>query len=489
MREKRCTHSTNGSTAQGSIASQGITLTVENLKIELLFTANGINIMKKILVIDDDKASCELLCEILASQSWQTETAQTPQKAISLFQHNKFDLVISDINLESEKSGLDLLQEFREKCPVILVTGFGSLDTAVEATREGAFKVEQVLNTAQRALEFKAKTSDDSLESLSAQAETAGMVGRSSAMIELYKEIARVAPAKSTVLILGESGTGKELIARAIHQYSPRKNHAFIPINCGALTESLLESELFGHVRGAYTGAQSDRRGLWEEADGGTLFLDEIGEISLAMQVKLLRALQEGEIRRVGSSRTTQVNARIIAATNRDLEAEVKAGRFREDLFYRLSVVTLKVPPLRERRSDIPLLAEKFLIRASENARRENLKISDVTMYVLSAFDWKGNVRELEAAIEHAALRTRGSEIQTEDLPAKLQEVEVRKVSKNLFSNLFEDLPSLEEIEKRYLQHVLEATHGNRTRAAEIMDIDRRTFYRMAERFGINLDE
>ena len=234
--------------------------------------------MKKILVIDDDKASCELLREILASQGWSAEIAQTPQKAISLFQQNKFDLVISDINLEAEKSGLDLLQEFREKCPVILVTGFGSLDTAVEATREGAwdfiskpFKVEQVLNTSQRALEYKAKTSDDSLESLSARAETAGMVGRSSAMIELYKEIALVAPAKSTVLILGESGTGKELIARAIHQYSPRKNHAFIPINCGALTESLLESELFGHVRGAYTGAQSDRRGLWEEADGGTL--------------------------------------------------------------------------------------------------------------------------------------------------------------------------------------------------------------------------
>ena len=452
--------------------------------------------MKKILVIDDDKASCELLREILASQGWSAETAQTPQKAISLFQQNKFDLVISDINLEAEKSGLDLLQEFREKCPVILVTGFGSLDTAVEATREGAwdfiskpFKVEQVLNTSRRALEYKAKTSDDSLESLSARAETAGMVGRSSAMIELYKEIALVAPAKSTVLILGESGTGKELIARAIHQYSPRKNHAFIPINCGALTESLLESELFGHVRGAYTGAQSDRRGLWEEADGGTLFLDEIGEISLAMQVKLLRALQEGEIRRVGSSRTTQVNARIIAATNRDLEAEVKAGRFREDLFYRLSVVTLKVPPLRERRSDIPLLAEKFLVRASENARRENLKIANATMAVLTAYEWKGNVRELETAIEHAALRARGTEIQTEDLPAKLQEIDVRKVSKNLFHNLFEDLPSLDEIEKRYLQHVLEATHGNRTRAAEIMEIDRRTLYRMAERFEINLDE
>jgi DNA-binding NtrC family response regulator len=452
--------------------------------------------MKKILVIDDDKASCELLREILGSQNWQTEIAQTPQKAVSLFQQNKFDLVISDINLEAEKTGLDLLQDFREKCPVILVTGFGSLEMAVEATREGAwdfiskpFKVEQVLKASQRALEFKAKSADDTPESLSARAETAGMVGRSPAMIELYKEIAQVAPAKSTVLILGESGTGKELIARAIHQYSPRKNHAFIPVNCGALTESLLESELFGHIRGAYTGAQADRRGLWEEAEGGTLFLDEIGEISLAMQVKLLRALQEGEIRRVGSSRTTQVNARIIAATNRDLEEEVKAGRFREDLFYRLSVIILKVPPLRERRSDIPLLAEKFLIKASENARRENLLISDQMMNILMAYDWKGNVRELEAAIEHAALRARGTDIQTEDLPVKLQGIDLHKSAQKSLNAMFENLPSLDELEKDYLQHVLEATQGNRTRAAEVMGIDRRTLYRMAERFEINLDQ
>ena len=452
--------------------------------------------MKKILVIDDDKASCELLREIFASQNWQVEIAQTPKKAINLFQQHKFDLVISDINLEADKSGLDLLQEFREKCPVILVTGFGSLEMAVEATRDGAwdfiskpFKVDQVLTIAQRALAYKAKTTDDSAESLTERAETAGMVGRSSAMVELYKEIARVAPTKSTVLILGESGTGKELIARAIHQYSPRKNQVFIPVNCGAITESLLESELFGHMRGSYTGAHADRRGLWEEAEGGTLFLDEIGEISLAMQVKLLRALQEGEIRRVGSSRTTQVNARIITATNRNLEEEVKVGRFREDLFYRLSVITLIVPALRERRSDIPLLADKFLVNASENARRDLLKISVTAMNALKGYSWKGNVRELEATIEHAALRARGVEIQTEDLPEKFQDVDIRKTPKNLFDNLFDDLPTLELVEKRYLLHVLEATKGNRTRAAEVMEIDRRTLYRMAERFGINLDD
>jgi transcriptional regulator with GAF, ATPase, and Fis domain len=289
---------------------------------------------------------------------------------------------------------------------------------------------------------------------------------------------------------LGESGTGKELIARAIHQYSPRKNAAFVPVNCGALTETLLESELFGSVRGAYTGAQSDRKGLWEEADGGTLFLDEIGETSPAMQVKLLRALQEGEIRRVGSSRPIRVDARIIAATNRDLEAEVKSGRFREDLFYRLSVVTLRVPPLRERRSDIPMLAERFLARAAENAGRAGqLRLSENTLKILCAYDWKGNVRELEAAVEYAALRARGSEIKPEDLPAKLQGIDTRRNAHKSFENLFEDLPSLDELEKRYLMHVLTATGNNRSRAAEILGIDRRTLYRMAARFGISLDE
>ncbi|MGI9035930.1 MAG: sigma-54-dependent transcriptional regulator [Pyrinomonadaceae bacterium] len=450
--------------------------------------------MKKILVIDDDRASCELLREILVAQNLSVETAQTPAKALTLAGQTKFDLVVSDINLEAEKTGFDLLQEFRGKCPVILVTGFGSLDAAVEATREGAwdfiskpFKVEEIVKTVGRALEQK-KAADET-ETISAKAETAGMVGRSAAMIELYKEIARVAPAKSTVLILGESGTGKELIARAIHQYSPRAARAFVPVNCGALTETLLEAELFGSVRGAYTGAHADRKGLWEEADGGTLFLDEIGEISLAMQVKLLRALQEGEIRRVGSSRSIQVDARIIAATNRSLEEEVKTGRFREDLFYRLSIITLNVPPLRERRSDIPLLAARFLTKASENAGREHLKLSENVLKILTAYDWKGNVRELEAAIEHAALRARGGEIEPEDLPEKLRGVDVKKISKNSLENLFADLPSLDELEKRYLQLILEKAENNRTRAAEILGIDRRTLYRMADRFGISLDD
>ena len=451
--------------------------------------------MKNILVIDDDRATCDLLQEILAAQDWHVETAQTPERADRLAAENKFDLFISDINLEADESGLDFLKRFRETAPVILITAFGSLDTAVEAAREGAwdfiskpFKVDEIVQTVRRAFEPKSGRSDD--EDISAKAETAGMVGRSPAIIELYKEIARAAPARSTVLILGESGTGKELIARAIHQYSPRSGRNFVPVNCGALTESLLESELFGHVRGSFTGAQTDRRGLWEEADGGTLFLDEIGEIGLPMQVKLLRALQESEIRRVGSSRPIKVDARIIAATNRDLEADVKSGRFREDLYYRLSVVTLRVPTLRQRRSDIPLLARRFLEKASRNAGyTKRLGISDEALRLLCGYEWKGNVRELESVIEHAALRSRGRQIVIHDLPEKIRGSAPGTYSAKPPDELYADMPPLDELEKRYLQFVLTRVGNNRTRAAEVLGVDRRTLYRMAERFGIKLDE
>jgi DNA-binding NtrC family response regulator len=448
--------------------------------------------MKKILVVDDDKASCELLGEILTNNEWTVEAAHTPEKALILSNQHHFDLVISDINLESSLSGMDLLKRLRQKSPVILVTGFGSLESAVEATREGAwdfiskpFKVDEILATAKRALEQNTEK-----EIVHSKEFTSGaMVGSSPKMIELYKEIARVAPTRSTVLILGESGTGKELVARAVHQNSPRKDKNFVAVNCGALTETLLEAELFGHSKGSFTGANADRRGLWEEADGGTLFLDEIGETSLAMQVKLLRALQEGEIRRVGSNQNRQVDARIIAATNRNLESEVKAGNFREDLFYRLSVVTLNVPPLRERASDIGVLVERFLQTARKNTGKENLRFSEDALKTLAVYDWKGNVRELESAVEYAALRARGGEILTEDLPVKMLSEEFKQAATRFhLSELYADLPSLDELEKRYLRHVLEKAKNNRSKAAEILGIDRRTLYRMAERFKIQMD-
>src|SRR4029079_13621311 len=291
--------------------------------------------------------------------------------------------------------------------------------------REGAwdfiskpFKVEEVVAIARRALAQNKTSETEELkaEQLSAPYEQGGLVGRSPVMIDLYKEIARVAPTRSTVLIMGESGTGKELVAKSIHQHSTRSAGPFVAVNCGELTETLLEAELFGHVRGSFTGAVGDRKGLWEEAEGGTLFLDEVGETSPAMQVKLLRALQEGEIRRVGATREIHIDGSVIAATNRNLEVEVKAGSFREDLFYRLSVVTLRVPPLSERRTDIPLLADRFLRGALERNGRSHLSLSEEAIRTLVAYEWPGNVRELESTIEYAVLHARGHEIEIEDL-------------------------------------------------------------------------
>src|SRR6476646_3722196 len=407
--------------------------------------------MKRILVVDDDQDSCELLREIFSAEGWQVDTALTPSQAFNVAKKETIDLVVSDVNLEANQSGLDLLKDLRAQCPVILVTGFGTLDSAVEAAREGAwdfiskpFKVQEVVATARRALtqDRRSHSTGRTAEQLSQPYEQGGLLGRSPVMIGLYKEIARVAPTRSTVLIVGDSGTGKELVARSIHQHSTRSSGPFVAVNCGALTETLLEAELFGHVRGAFTGAVGDRKGLWEEATGGTLFLDEVGETSPAFQVKLLRALQESEIRRVGSSRSTQVDARVLAATNRNLEREVKAGKFREDLFYRLSVVTLRVPPLSERRTDIPLLAERFLREAMERNGRAALSLSDETVRTLVAYDWPGNVRELESAIEYAVLHARGHAIVPEDLPEHLRSAQVGGAELSHLRALSEVLPA-----------------------------------------------
>jgi len=456
--------------------------------------------MKRILVVDDDRASCDVLREIFVAQGWDVETTQSPEQALKLAEKEKFHLVVSDINLEANLSGLDLLKQLRDQSPVLLVTGFGTLDAAVKATQEGAwdliskpFKVKEVIAAVHRALEKGGarQTQDETLSTFTKEnAEPPSLLGRSPAMLELYKQIARVAPSKSTVLIFGESGTGKELAAHSIHQNSARASGPFVPVNCGALTETLLEAELFGSVKGSFTGAIADRRGLWEEAQGGTLFLDEIGETSPAMQVKLLRALQEREIRRVGSTKNIPVDVRVVAATNRNLEDEVANKNFREDLYYRLSTIMLHTPALRERRSDIPLLAERFLQRAEENAGRHGLKFAEEAIKVLVAYDWPGNVRELESAIEYAALHARGHEIKPEDLPAKTQSAEVREAAaRSPLAALFDDLPTVDELERRYLLHVFEVVGGSKTKAAAVMGIDRRTLYRMAERFGIRLSE
>ena len=455
---------------------------------------------KTILVIDDDRDTCNFLREIFEEEGWQVRTASNAHVALAAVQADPFALIVSDINLNEELNGLALLKHFRQLAPdtqVILISGFGTLETAIEAVREGAFdfiskpfNVQEIVAMARRALSLARvaqRAEPEALQELSARYATSGLVGHSRQMIELYMEIARVAAYRSTVLIVGESGTGKELVARAIHAHSPRVTQPFVAINCGALTETLLEAELFGHTKGSFTGAVADKKGLFEEAEGGTLFLDEIGETSPALQVKLLRALQESEIRRIGSSKPVKVDVRVVAATNRKLEEAAKAGHFREDLYYRLSVITLRVPPLRERREDIPLLAQHFLQRACfETGKR--LTLTAAALETLRHYAWTGNVRELENTVEHAVLHARGSVITPDDLPTRVrgQEMHPQPPAEAPF---FADLPSLEELERRYLIYVLDAVAGNRTKAAEVLQIDRRTLYRMAERFKLKLDE
>ena len=453
--------------------------------------------MKRILVIDDDLETCNFLTEIFAEEGWDVASSQSAEAARDAVDQTDFDLIVSDINLGGRTSGIALLKEFKEissGSEVILISGFGTLETAVEAVREGAFdyvskpfNVNEVIATARRALKGRDAGAPAAVL-LKEYSEASGLVGHSHKMIELYKEIALVAPSRSTVLITGESGTGKELVARALHRNSPRSHGAFVAVNCGAITETLLESELFGHVKGSFTGATADKRGLFEEANAGTIFLDEIGETSLAVQVKLLRVLQEGEMRRVGSARSLRVDVRVLAATNRDLEREVKEGRFREDLYYRLSVVALCVPSLRERTEDLPLLAANALRQAREAGARATT-ISEEALATLNQYEWPGNVRELENTIAHAALYARGHVITPEDLPAKVRKHARPAQQESKTQSMFTDLPSLEELERRYIIHVLQTVSGSRTRAAEVLGIDRRTLYRMAERFGINLKE
>jgi DNA-binding NtrC family response regulator len=299
----------------------------------------------------------------------------------------------------------------------------------------------------------------------------------------VYKQIALACASDAPVLVTGETGTGKELVARAVHRHGPRSDRPFVPVNCGAIPEGLLESELFGHLRGSFTGAVADKRGLFEEARGGTIFLDEIGEMSPALQVRLLRTLELGEVRPVGSARTLNVDVRVIAATHRDLERAAREGTFRQDLFYRLHVFSIRVPPLRERREDVPLLAAHFLAAFASRGRGA-AALTPAALAALAAHDWPGNVRELENTLERLAVEARGGTIDLADLPPALRE---RKAP--LEEPLFSGLPSLEEMEKRYLRHVLSALRGNRSRAAEVLGIDRRTLYRMAERFGIDLGE
>ncbi|MDP1570097.1 MAG: sigma-54 dependent transcriptional regulator [Vicinamibacterales bacterium] len=444
----------------------------------------------RILILDDDVETCRFMQELLARPGREIETTTDPEMAIDRARAKPYDLVVSDLKLNARLDGIDVLRQIRAAAPstqVIIVTGFGELEKAVEAVREGAFDfVSKPFNITEiKQLVERALQQAPSLPATAAVRDTIapGLLGRTPAMTSVYKQIAYAATADVPVLIIGESGTGKELVASAIHEHSTRAARAYVPINCGALTETLLESELFGHVKGSFTGAVSDHKGIFLAAHTGTVFLDEVGEMSPALQVKLLRVLQEGEVRPVGGSRTVQVDVRIVAATNVDMEKAVADGRFRQDLFYRLGVVIIHLPPLRERREDIPLLVERFLQAACAKAGRQ-IEIAPAAMEALTGHPWPGNVRELENTIERLVVFCRGSRVEAADLPGTL----ASKAAPGP-QTLFGDLPSLDELERRYLLHVLEQVHGNRTRAAEVLGIDRRTLYRMAERFGIPLTD
>jgi DNA-binding NtrC family response regulator len=444
----------------------------------------------RILILDDDVETCRFMQELLARPGREIETVTDPVTAIERARQRPYDLVVSDLKLDAALDGIDVLREVRAASPatqVIIVTGFGELEKAVEAVREGAFDfVSKPFNIGEiKQLVDRALQKAPALPAAAAVRDTVppGLLGRTPAMTSVYKQIAYAATADVPVLIVGESGTGKELVADAIHEHGKRAGRPYVPINCGALTETLLESELFGHVKGSFTGAIADNKGIFQVAHTGTVFLDEVGEMSPALQVKLLRVLQEGEVRPVGGARTVQVDVRIVAATNVDVEKAVAEGRFRQDLYYRLGVVVIHLPPLRERREDIPLLVERFLDAACAKAGRR-VEITPAAMEALTAHAWPGNVRELENTIERLVVFCRGSRIDAVDLPAT-----VAGKPTTAPQALFDDLPPLDELERRYLVHVLEQVGGNRTRAAEVMGIDRRTLYRMAERFGIPLRE
>jgi two-component system, NtrC family, response regulator AtoC len=452
-----------------------------------------------ILIADDDEVSCQLFAETLESEGFRVEQTISGDAALSRLREDTPDLLIIDVRMPGT-SGLEVTRIAHEKypsLPIIVMTAFGSIETAVEAIHEGAFdfiskpmNLEELKKTvsralAQRALQRPAKMTNGGDDENPQQ--LGKIIGRSAAMLEVYKTVARVAPTKSTVLILGESGTGKELIARAIHQHSPRANRPFVAVDCGALTETILESEIFGHVRGAFTGALADKKGVFEEAQGGTCFLDEIGGISANMQARLLRVLQEHEIRRVGGKDWVTVDVRVVAATNQNLEEAVSRGEFRQDLYYRLNVVAILLPPLRERVEDIPLLARHFLQHYSQESGKSITVISDKAMELLCAYSWPGNIRELENAVEQAVALSYQPVLTPDDLPA-VRDHAAAKSFQNDSQNgqfLFADSPTLEEVKKRYMLYTLKHAGGNISRTAKILNIDRRSLYRMLTRYKI----
>ena len=440
-----------------------------------------------LLVADDDVVARELLAETLGREGYRVVMAADGEECLRLARTQPFDMALVDLRMPG-LDGLSVLKQLstsQPELPIVILTAFAAIDTAIEAVQAGAsdylskpFRMEEIKLVVRRTLAARRIASDDRPDERQPGGgdRTRALVGQSHQMAEIYTRIARVATLDTTVLIQGETGTGKELVARAIHAASARGDRPFVAIDCAALPEALFESELFGHERGAFTGAVTTRRGLLETSGGGTCFLDEVAELSPALQAKLLRALQERAVRRVGGNEGIPVDVRLVAATNRDLRALVAEGDVRDDLYYRLNVVTITMPPLRDRPTDIPLLAQHFLETFARETGRAVKRFAPETLSVLAAFGWPGNVRELEHVIERAVTLAPSETLLPDDLPAHVRRQ----------ADTAQHLPAsgmtLDEVKRWYVQKVLDESGGNKVRAADLLGIDRRTLYRILER-------
>jgi len=440
---------------------------------------------KSVLVVEDEELMRTILRQLLEGAGYNVFTADSAETALELFSQNDVDITLTDIKM-SGRDGLELLDQIKSidaEAMVIIMTAYSSVDTAVAALRKGAYDYvtkpfvnEELLQTVKNAANQRELFHENRAlrRELKKKYEFSEVIGKSDALQRVFDLVKKVADTSTSVLILGESGTGKELVARSIHFNSGRFEKPFLAVNCGALPESLLESELFGHTKGSFTGAVADKKGLFRSASGGTLFLDEIGEMPPALQVKLLRALQEHEVTPVGSSTPVKFDARIVAATNKDLEHEVVDGRFREDLFYRLNVIEITLPPLRERREDIPLLIKHFIAKGGRAAL-----VSNDAMAAMVNYNWPGNVRELENAVERALILSE-NEIGVDALPPKIRQSSERSYD---IRDMDGFRPTLDEMERRYILEILNAASDDKAQAANILGIDLSTLYRKLKRY------
>jgi two-component system response regulator HydG len=453
------------------------------------------DISGRVLIVDDEQSMCELIDAALHKRGYTTAWRTLPDEALTLLESDAFDVVLTDLDMRA-MNGLELCERIvasRPDLPVVVVTGFGSIETAIGAIRAGAYDfvtkpvdMDALALVVDRAVQHRTlKEEVKRLRKAVAGAHVSGgMIGQSAAMRTVYDLIERVADSEANVLITGESGTGKELVAHALHCQSLRRDGPFVAINCAAVPETLLESELFGHSKGAFTDARRARTGLFVQADGGTLFLDEVAEMPLGVQPKLLRALQERRVRAVGSNTELPFDARLVTATNRDLDTDVADKHFREDLFYRINVVRIDVPPLRERGSDVLLLAQYFIERAAQRSGKQVAGLVSAAAEKLLSYNWPGNVRELENCIERAVALTRYDQITVDDLPEKVRSH--RTTHMVVSSNDPSELLPMQEIERRYIQNVLLLLSGNKTQAAKLLGFDRRTLYRKLDHYALS---